>query len=354
MHWSKGLPMSPIDVTGHIPETAHVPAFDETSAGAVIRGSSHSESAAATSSSVTESSDFLKSYANDSAPEFHAPGGSTSTRSPEAAAGGASQNTTTPEADDFNSWLKSDPKRQKQYDKLDDAKKEVVREKYQEVSEGLNCVGKEAKALPNEARREVEDHAQNAASALKQGDLKVAKEHLDYANGALDKAKHAGGSQAGQNAEARKWPQKPDGQYPHKGKHKPGINTTKMSDSAINSQIKKESSNGKPAKYNTSVAADVNKLEAEAFEDGYETKHANGTAVHRFANNIGASEGHLTSFIRLDGTDHGHPITQDQFNKYIQKEADHLKKTGGDTTELSNYLKKIGENPQSFGITNRD
>jgi hypothetical protein len=343
--------MSPIDVTGHTPEIIHGPTYEETSAGAVTPGSSHSESAAATNSSPTESSDFLKSYANDSASEFRAPGESTSTRSPEAAAGGTSQKTTTPEADNFNTWLSSTTM-QKRYDKLDDAKKEQVRQAHQGLSEGLNRVGSEAKTLPNAARREVEEHAQNAESLFKDGNLGVAQEHLDHANTALDKAKQAGGNQAGQNAEVRKWPEKSDAVYPHKGKHKPGLNTTKMSDSAINNQIKKESSNGKPAKYNTSVAGEVHKLEAQAFENGYETKHADGTAVHKFGKNIGASEGELTPYIRLDGTDHGHPITQDQFNNYIQKEADHLKKNGGDTTELSNYLSKIGENPQSFGIKN--
>jgi hypothetical protein len=240
---------------------------------------------------------------------------------------------------------------QKGYDKLDDAKKDQVRQAHQELSEGLNRTGSEAKTLPNDARRKVEWHTQDAESAFKQENFGLAKEHLGYANDALENAKHAGSSQAVQNTEVRKWPEKSDAVFPHKGKHKPGFNITKMSDPAINSQIKKESSNGKPAKYNTSVAKDVHKLEAQAFENGYETKHANGTAVHKFGNNIGASEGELIPYIRLDGTDHGHPITQGQFNNYMQKEADHLKKTGGDTTELSNYLNKIGENPQSFGIT---
>jgi hypothetical protein len=240
---------------------------------------------------------------------------------------------------------------QKNYDKLNDAQKQEVKQAHQEVSEGLNRVGSEAKTLPNGGRGEVEGHAQNADTALKQGKLKLAQEHLGYANDTLGRTKQAGSSQTGQNAEVRKWPEKKSSDYPHKGKHRPGFNTTKMSDSAIDSQIKKESSNGKPAKYNTSVAKDVHKLEAQAFENGYVTKHADGTAVHKFDKKIGASEGELTPYIRLDGTDHGHPITRDQFSNYIQKEADHLKKTGGDTTELNNYLNKIEENPQSFGIT---
>jgi hypothetical protein len=341
--------MSPIHATGS-PELTHVPTYAEISAGAVAPRSAHSEGGAATNSSPTEGSDFLKSYANDSGSEFHSP--RESTHSPEASAEGTSQKATTPEANNFDTWLRSNPKMQKGYDNLDDAKKEQVRQTHQGLSEGLNRVGSEAKTLPNDARREIEEHAQNAESAFKQGNLGLAKEHFGYASDALDKAKHAGANQANQNVEVRKWPEKSDAVYPHKGKHKPGFNTTKMSDPAINSQIRKESSNGKPAKYNTSVAGDVHKLEAEAFQNGYETKHADGTAVHKFGKNIGASEGELTPYIRLDGTDHGHPITQDQFSNYIQKEADHLKKTGGDTTELSNYLNKIGENPQSFGITN--
>lgn len=73
--------------------------------------------------------------------------------------------------------------------------------------------------------------------------------------------------------------------------------------------------------------------------------------MHKLSTNIGAPEGELTPYIRLEGTDRGHPITQTQLRHYIQKEADHLNKTGSDTTELSNYLNKMGENPQSFGVT---
>lgn len=72
--------------------------------------------------------------------------------------------------------------------------------------------------------------------------------------------------------------------------------------------------------------------------------------MHKFPDTIGASEGQLTPYIRIDGIDHGHPITQEQFNEYIRKEADNLRNTGGDTTALSNYLNKIGEKPQAFGI----
>jgi hypothetical protein len=263
----------------------------------------------------------------------------------------ASQKTATRGADDFNTWLTSNPTFQKKYGRLDDEKKAAVRQAYQEVSEGLNRIGSEANTLPKNARSEVDRNAQEAEAALKRGDLGSAKAFLGDAKNALDRAKHAGDSQAGQNAEVRKWPPKSDAVYPHKGKHKPGINTTKMSDSVINAKIQQESSNGGPAKYNTSVAAEANKLEAQAYENGYEIKHANGTAVHKFSDTIGASEGELTPYIRLDGTDHGHPITKDQFKTYIQKEAAYLKQTGGDTTELSNYLRKIGENPQEFGLT---
>jgi hypothetical protein len=75
------------------------------------------------------------------------------------------------------------------------------------------------------------------------------------------------------------------------------------------------------------------------------TSHAESAA----ATNSSPTE--LTPYIRLDSTDHEHATTQNQFSNYIQKEVNHLKKTGGDTTELSNYLNKVGENPQSFGIT---
>jgi hypothetical protein len=342
--------MSPIHATGSNPEITQIPTYEGTSAVAVTPHSSHAERAAAANSSPTESSDFLKSYANDNASEFRAPGASTSTRSPEAAAAGPSQKTTIPESDDFNGWLGSS-KMQTKYDKLDDAQKQKVKQTHQEVSEGLNRVSSEAKTLPNGVRGEVETHAKYANTEFNKGNLKNAQEHLGYANDALGRTKQAGSGEVGRNAEVRKWPEKSNAVYPHKGKHKPGFDTTNKPDSMINKQIMKESSNGNAAKYNTSNAANVHKLEAEAYENGYETKHANGTAVHKYDKNIGASEGELTPYIRLDGTDHGHPITQNQFDKYIQKEADHLKKTGDDTTELSNYLNKIGENPQSFGIT---
>lgn len=49
---------------------------------------------------------------------------------------------------------------------------------------------------------------------------------------------------------------------------KPGFNTTTKSDSAINSLIKGVSSHGGAAKYNTSVAGDIQELEVQAIENG--------------------------------------------------------------------------------------
>ncbi|RZU42225.1 hypothetical protein [Edaphobacter modestus] len=339
--------MSSIHSAVYAPPITHVSTNEGTSAGAAAPRSSDSENApAAEQGGTTESSDFLRSYAGDNAPEFHEPEASTSTRSPKTAAEEPSQKT--PESD-FKNWLDSNPKLQKRYDKLDDAGKEKVKQTHQELSEGLDSVGGEAKKLPNDSRKEVEGHLENAKSALQEGNLGLAKEHFGYAKGSLEQTQR----QAGQSStEVRKWPEKSDAVYPHKGKHKPGLNTTNASESLIKKKIEQESSKGGAAKYNTSVASEVHKLEGSAYENGLSLSHDNGfSTIHKFGETIGASEGEMTPYIRLDGTDHGHPITQDQFNSYMQKEVDHLKQNGSSTTEIGDYLNKIGENPKNFGIT---
>jgi hypothetical protein len=244
--------------------------------------------------------------ANNSASAFHAPGGSTGAAGP-----------STQKSANFDSWLSSTPENvQNKYAKATDDQKAKMKENYQGVSDRLNRVGSEAKTLPANARQQVEDYKRAADTNLKDGNFTLAKEHLDYAE---DKLKNqAASNQAGPSTE-RKWPTKSDAEYPHKGKHRPGFNTTKASEDTINGKIKQESSKGGPAKYNTSVASEVHQLEKEGFEKGYDINQ--GTTVHKFPQTIGASEGQLTPYIRLDGTDHGHPITQDQFNDYIQKEA---------------------------------
>ncbi|HEX4164002.1 MAG TPA: hypothetical protein VHZ55_00890 [Bryobacteraceae bacterium] len=134
--------------------------------------------------------------------------------------------------------------------------------------------------------------------------------------------------------------------FPHGGKHDPSTNK-KVGPRPTDKELIAGTANGKAALYKTSNAREVNGMEKEAWVKGHELGD-NFTAVHKMSQNVGASDGEMTPYIRMDGAHHGHPITQKEFKTKMQKDIDGAK-TAGDQKKLDQirqYLTSIKEEPQ--------
>ena len=292
----------------------------------LARGFSSENTSEAARGNETENAAFLQSYAND-----HPAGPSEE------------------EAPGLNDWLKENEKAQNAYNQGGAAKESVVQRF--KLSQSMKDVASQIEQLPSDspARQQATQFLNTAKENARGKSWDVAQEYLGYAQQAVDGARPAEAQPAKASRPPRPAVANPT-QFPHGGKHRPGLNTTKVSDDAIKAKIKQESKNG-DAKYNTSKAEDVNKLETEAYDNGLTMSHDGGfTIVHKFGHEIGASEGQMTSYHRMDGPDHGHPITEARFDGYIEREIAAMRKSGGDMSEISDYLKKIEESPGRFGL----
>jgi hypothetical protein len=132
---------------------------------------------------------------------------------------------------------------------------------------------------------------------------------------------------------------------PHGGKHVP--NTSNIS----GKYLEQNTATGKPALYNTREPREIHAIEKESYVKSHMTSD-DFTAIHKFDHEIGASNGQMTMYHRMDGADHGHPIDKSEFDQKMQKDIDDAKK-GGDLVrqdDIRRYLDSIGRKPSEFGL----
>jgi hypothetical protein len=139
--------------------------------------------------------------------------------------------------------------------------------------------------------------------------------------------------------------------FPHKGKHCPppkAVNDAKLLEGAT-------AGKGKVALYITNDVGTVVGWEAEATANGLRL-HDNFTVVHKFKKLIGADQGAMTYFIRIDGGDHGHPIIESgsptSFDTYVRTEIEHYraKNDAAKLREIAEYLTGVGLDPRTYKL----
>lgn len=116
----------------------------------------------------------------------------------------------------------------------------------------------------------------------------------------------------------------------HQKKHKPPADAaTIRNDKYIKSMA------NKAAYYFDENPIQVADLEQTTRRRGWDGQYE---LIHAFPEDIGASKGESTRFIRIDG-DHGHPIPNDQFHSYMEKEHGYI--NGLPDGWKKNALKKL-------------
>jgi hypothetical protein len=254
----------------------------------------------------------------------------------------------------FNKYLE-DPNNKDKYESLSPEKQQ----KFRQLFDGKQELNSLESQIPPEQRPALQSLVDQAKQAGRNGDVDNLNHWIGELKASISRANVGEGSSSGPTREP--FPERAPGVLPHNGKHVPSLNSD-WSDAYRNQQVISQTQSSGEAKYNTNSPDDLYNIEKSAHENGLQLND-NFSIIHRFRNPdgsdriigaslpIGGGKAETTAFIRMDG-DHGHPITEGDFDRYVKRNVSAAKSNGGTDrlSEISDYLRQNGLNPRQYGI----